>query len=167
MGPIDEQTDQQLKNIIDNHRRAGALDKPDYLNALRELARRKGKELDFDKSFALVRKAAAEKRFLGYKELADESGADWSKVHYSMNTHLGELMEYAHLRGWPLLPAIVVNKANVETGSMEPPTLTGFVTAARSLGYAVSDEEAFLREQQKRVFEWASTPPSEEPATSH
>jgi len=32
----------------------------------------------------------------------------------------------------------------------------GFVEAARALGYAVTDEKEFLREQQKRVFDWAA-----------
>lgn len=40
---------------------------------------------------------------------------------------------------------------------MEPETLKGFIGAARLLGYPVTDEEAFLREQQERVFAWAST----------
>jgi hypothetical protein len=33
--------------------------------------------------------------------------------------------------------------------------LKGFVAAARELGYEVTDDEAFLREQQRQVFEWA------------
>jgi hypothetical protein len=39
---------------------------------------------------------------------------------------------------------------------MEPETLKGFIAAARDLGYSVSDEEGFLREQQDRVFAWAN-----------
>jgi hypothetical protein len=61
-----------------------------------------------------------------------------------------------------LLSAIVVNKPNVETGKMEPDTLKGFIGAARELGYPITDEQAFLKEQQARVFAWArreSTPP--------
>jgi hypothetical protein len=40
--------------------------------------------------------------------------------------------------------------------AMEPETLKGFIGAARELGYQVADEQAFLREQQTRVFEWAA-----------
>jgi len=40
---------------------------------------------------------------------------------------------------------------------MEPTTLTGFVEAARALGYTVADDPTFLREQQERVFAWART----------
>jgi hypothetical protein len=55
-----------------------------------------------------------------------------------------------------MLSAIVVNKPNVSTGTMEPETLKGFIAAARDLGYSVTDEEGFLREQQDRVFACAN-----------
>lgn len=155
--PIEDHNDQQLRNVIDNHRKNGKLHEPYYLAALEELARRKGQGLDFQKSFDLIRRAAAERRFLSYKELADASGSDWSKVRYAVNTHLGDLIDYAHGKGWPLLSAIVVNQQNVATGDMEPTTLKGFVEAARELGYVVADEMGFLREQQQRVFTWAAT----------
>jgi hypothetical protein len=58
-----------------------------------------------------------------------------------------------------MLSAIVVNKPNVTTGRMEPKSLKGFVGAARELGYTVTDEDAFLKEQQQRVFEWAQDDP--------
>ena len=59
--------------------------------------------------------------------------------------------------GWPMLSAIVVNKPNIATGKMDPATLKGFVTAARALGHAVTDEEGFLRKQQAAVFAWGQT----------
>lgn len=150
-----DRTDDELKNLIDNHRKRDATDRPLYLEALRELERRKGKGLDFEKSFEVIRKAAEERRFLSYGELAQESGAEWNKVHYAIGNHLWSLVEYAHRNGWPLLSAIVVNKSNVETGTMEPDTLKGFINAARELGYAVTNEIKFLREQQEAVFAWA------------
>jgi hypothetical protein len=149
-------SDQQLKNIIDNHRRKGATESSVYVNALAEQARRMGRGLSFEKSFAVIRAAAQEGRFVSYKELADASGADWARVHYSIGGHLWSLVEYAHRKGWPMLSAIVVNKQNVGTGEMEPETLKGFIAAARELGFAVTDEKGFLREQQDRVFAWAS-----------
>jgi hypothetical protein len=141
-------TDQQLKNVIENHRRKGVTDGTTYVHALAEQARRTGKGLDFDKSFEIIRRAAAEHRFISYKELADASGADWNKVHYSIGGHLGSLVEYAHRKGWPMLSAVVVNRPNVATGRMEPETLKGFLAAARELGFSITDGEAFLREQQ-------------------
>ena len=56
-----------------------------------------------------------------------------------------------------MLSAIVVNKPNLETGSLEPETLKGFIAAARDLGHPVTDDQAFLKDQQKRVFDWAAT----------
>jgi hypothetical protein len=56
-----------------------------------------------------------------------------------------------------MLSAVVVNKQNVASGSMEPETLKGFIAAARELGFSITDEETFLREQQRRVFEWAKS----------
>lgn len=56
-----------------------------------------------------------------------------------------------------MLSAVVVNKPNVESGKIEVETLRGFVSAAWDLGYPISDEEAFLREQQACVFEWAAS----------
>jgi hypothetical protein len=156
--PIEDHSDQELKNVIENHRRHGKVHECYYLDAMEELARRKGQGLDFRKSFELIRKTATERRFMSYKDLADASGADWSKVRYAVNTHLGDLILYAHGKGWPMLSAVVVNQPNVATGAMEPPTLKGFVEAARSLGYVVTDEEKFLRDQQERVFEWAAQP---------
>jgi hypothetical protein len=146
---------QELENLIANHRRHNATDRSLYLEALEEHALRRGRGLNFQKSYDVIRKAAADRRFLAYKELADESGADWGQVHYAIGAHLWDLVEYAHRKGWPMLSAIVVNKPNVTTGEMEPETLKGFVGAARALGYAVLDDQQFLREQQAKVFEWA------------
>ncbi|MDQ0316825.1 hypothetical protein [Amorphus orientalis] len=157
MKPVNEWDDQQLANLISNYRRLGKEDDPYYLDLMAEFARRKGSGLDFDKTFRAVVKAAKERRFLSYKQLADESGVEWSRVRYAVNHHLGDLIEYAHRNGWPLLSAIIVNHKNVENGRMEPSTLKGFCEAARWLGYPVVDEEAFLKEQQNRVFEWAAT----------
>jgi hypothetical protein len=148
-------SDQQLKNLITNHRKQKQTNKSIYIDALADQARRAGHGLDFDKSFEIIRQAAAERRFVSYKELADGSGADWNRVHYSIGRHLWSLVEYAHRKGWPMLSAVVVNKQNVDDGRMEPETLKGFLAAARELGYSITDEENFLREQQRRVFEWA------------
>jgi hypothetical protein len=156
--PIDvaKLSDDQLKNLIENHRRKNATAAPAYVDALREWQVRKGKGLEFEKSFYIIKAAAREHRFLSYKELADASGADWGQVHYSIGNHLWELVEFAYRKGWPMLSAIVVNKPNVGSGKMEPETLKGFIAAAHDLDYVITDEEAFLREQQAKVFAWAS-----------
>jgi hypothetical protein len=147
----------RLKTLILNHRKKGATNSQVYLDALRELERRTGRGLDFDKSYQAIQEAAREKRFLSYKELADASGAEWSKVHYEIGRHLWRLVEYADRKGWPMLSAIVVNQQNVATGKLEPGTLKGFITAARDLGHVITEEEDFLRRQQELVFRWGSS----------
>jgi hypothetical protein len=148
-------SDDQLGNLIENHRRRKATTAPAYVDALREWQIRKGKGLEFDKTFRIIKAAAREGNFISYKDLADASGADWNQVHYAISSHLWDLVEFAHLNGWPMLSAIVVNKPNVGSGKMEPETLKGFIAAAHDLGYVVTDEEAFLRKQQNKVFAWA------------
>ena len=93
--------------------------------------------------------------FLGTKDIADRSGAIWAKVHYAMTKHLLDVSAHAHRLGWPMLSAIVVDKKNVATGTMEPDALTGFCNCARALGITVEDEAAFLKAQQAAVFEAA------------
>lgn len=149
--------DAGVKNLIDNHRAKGATEAPTYLAALEEWERRKGKGLDFDKSLRIIRRAAAERRFLSYKDLADESGLEWNKAHYAVNEHVIRLIEYAHCRGWPMVTAIIVNKHNQDTGEMEAYTLRGFIKAARDLGRIVLNEDTFLKEEQERVFAWAQS----------
>jgi hypothetical protein len=51
-------SDEQLKNLIENHRRHNAKDAPVYVDALREWQFRKGNGLDFNKSFQIIRAAA-------------------------------------------------------------------------------------------------------------
>lgn len=150
-------SDSELKHLIANHQKKGIHNTPVYLEALREQAKRTGHGLNFDKSFDVIRAAAANGRFVSYKELADASGADWGRVRYSVGPHLWLLVEYAYRMGWPMLSAIVVNKQNVATGDMEPSTLKGFVGAAHELGLTATDHQAFLREQQRLVFEWAKS----------
>ena len=101
-----------------------------------------------------------------YRELADANGADWSQVRYAIGGHLWKLAEYGHLKERLLLSAIVVNKPNVETGKMEPDTLLkGLYRRRARTRLPDSDEQAFLKEQQARVFAWArreSTPPPQQ-----
>jgi hypothetical protein len=148
--PID-----QLENLIENHRRQRATNTPLYLDALRELEKRKGQGLDFDRSLSIIPQAARKGRFLSYKELADFSGVDWGQAHRAIGGHLWKLVEYSHLRHGILLSAIVVNKPNIATGKLEAQALKGFIEAPRLLDYAITDEQAFLKEQQASVFAWA------------
>jgi len=66
----------QLETLIETHRRKHATDAPLYIHVLRELEKRKGKGLEFHKSSAIILKAARERRFLSYKDLADANGVE-------------------------------------------------------------------------------------------
>jgi hypothetical protein len=148
-------SDEQLQNVIDNFRKHKKTDDPIYVSALAEMDERKGKGLNFSASLAAITKAAKERRFISYKELADQSGVSWGLAHYAIGRHLYNLVEYSHRQGWPLLSAIVVNLPNLKTGKMEPSSLKGFISAAKLLGFEIVDEESFLREEQTKVFAWA------------
>lgn len=149
-------TDPQLNNLIENHRRQGAVDAPAYVAALAESARRRGVGLDFETTKRAILAAAKKRRFLSYLDIANASGIAWNKVHRNIGRHLDELLEWAHRLGLPLLTAIVVNKPNVATGRLEESALKGFVEGARRVGFVVGDHEKFLTEQQDRVFQWAA-----------
>jgi hypothetical protein len=72
-----------------------------------------------------------------------------------MPFHLREVCKIAHSRGSPLITSIVVNQQHLATGAMEPSSMSGFINAAHALRLPVTDEAAFVREQQKATFEWA------------
>lgn len=128
-----------------------------YEEIRRELAGRSSGELSIDRSTAKILDSAKAGRFISYGELAEASGASWIKVRRQMPSHLWLVISKGHERNAPMLSAIVVNKPNLKTGDMEPETLKGFITAARDLGYSVTNEVAFLKDQQRRVFEWAQS----------
>jgi 5-methylcytosine-specific restriction protein B len=60
-----------------------------------------------------------------------------------------------------VLSAIVVNKDQVKTGALEGDALSGFLSAAAMVGLQVDDPQAFLRAQQKAIFDWAKTAPKD------
>lgn len=149
----------QLSALIDNHRVKGATIKPLYIDALAELARRTHSGLDFSITIKVITDAAKRGKFLSYKQLADASGAKWSKVHWSVGPHLDSLIEYCFRNGLPILSAIVVNQANVDQGTLDTESLKGFVAGVRRVGISVTDAERYYRDEQQRVFEWGKIRP--------
>lgn len=152
-------SDDGLTNVIDNHRAKGAASQTLYIEALAEQARRKHGGLDFATTIKVLTEAAKCGTFVSYKQLADASGAKWSKVHWSVGPHLDSLIEYCHLRDLPILSAIVVNQTNVDDGTLEPDSLKGFVAGVRGVGISVTDGESYYREEHQRVFEWGRAQP--------
>ena len=117
--------------------------------------------LDLQTTYRAILDAARQRRFISYGDLAKANGADWGKVRYKMNHHLGELVKLAAARNWPLPSAIVVSKSNLETGTLEHTSLQGFITAAREFGFNVQDQQAFVKKQQQAMFEWAPEAPDD------
>ena len=85
----------------------------------------------------------------------------WRKARRLIPQQLGQLATIAHERGWPLLSAIVVTKENLESGKLDGTSLEGFLSAANIVGIKVDDPQAFVRDQQQKVFEWVAAAPAE------
>lgn len=113
--------------------------------------------LNLETTYTAILKAARQKRFISYGDIAKANGMDWNDAYRKINAHLGELVGICATNDWPIITAIVVNKNDVETGVLEGGPLDGFISAAEELGYYVENPETFLKEQQTAVFEWAET----------
>jgi len=124
--------------------------------AAAELRLLEARRLDFGRTLAAICAAAERRACLSYAAVAEASGLSWREARRRMDPQLFGLCRWALERGWPLLSAVVVNKALVASGRMEGRTLIGFTTAARRLGVAVgADLAGFLRREQEAVFAWA------------
>jgi ribosomal protein S25 len=149
--------DHNLEFIIDGFKNGRHSDERLYVNALAEQGRRQHKGLVFDTTVAAIRAAAAERRFITYGEIASANGVSWSVARRPMNKHLEAVVEWAARNGLPLITAIVVDQPAVGTGAMSDSAMSGFMRAARKFGHIVTDERAFLGDQQQAVFYWART----------
>lgn len=148
-------SEQGLKNVIENHQREMAFDRPEYAAALEELQNRRSPSLDLDRTIKCILASAKTDHFLSYGDVAKANGCDWSSVRRQMPRHLDLVLAKAHARGAPLITAIVVNDSNRQTGALEESSMSGFVAGAERLGLKVDDAEAFLRAHQSATFEFA------------
>jgi hypothetical protein len=153
---IESKSKEELENIVANHRRLKKYSAPLFLKAVAQLERKKTGSFDLEKTVTVIRASAVNRRFLSYKDVAEASGLDWSRVHWTIGPHLETVCEYAHGKGWPLLSAIVVNVDKVDSGEMRAENLKGFVAAAQAVGRDVgADYVRFVHDEQQRVFDWA------------
>lgn len=118
-------------------------------------------QLDINTTYQAILEAARQRQFISYGDLAKANGADWQKVRYEMNRHLGELVKIAVERGWPMPSAIVVNQQSLKTGNLDGTAREGFLAAAKENGIQIDDPEAFVRQQQESLFDWAPTAPDD------
>jgi hypothetical protein len=149
--------DEGLEDSIRRHQEKGATDTPLYHALVQERARRKSKFLNFEKTIALLIKAAKRREFVTYKDVATASDIEFSKVHYQVGKHLDALLDVCHARRWPLLTALCVKQTEVKKGNLSGDSLKGFVASVRRLKIPVTDPETYLRECQDACFKWAET----------
>ena len=114
--------------------------------------------LDMGRSIEAIRAAAAEHRFISYGQIARASGVPWSmSVRSQMRPHLEGVCDSMLKEAGAMISAVVVNQDNLQTGALDPQSLSGFADCARRLGLGiVEDREAFLREQQRLTFGWGA-----------
>lgn len=112
--------------------------------------------LDLLATRAAILASARARRFLSFGDVATANGAPWPQVRRGIGEHLKQVCGLALREGGPMISAVVVNRIHLATGTMQPETLAGFCAAARDLGLAVGDPDAFLREQQAETFAWAA-----------
>lgn len=159
MVDFSKKSDPEISSWIRNYEDAGKTSEPFFLELLKERVRRaQGKQsLSFEKSLARLKCAAIEQACISYGELARASDVEWSVARHQMNGpngHLDRLLDICHSEGLPLLTAICVNQANVETGELGEEALAGFAAGARRLGLAVSDPIDFHHSCREACWEW-------------
>lgn len=115
--------------------------------------------LDLQKTYAAIIAAARARHFISYGQLAEASDVPWTRARRAVPHQLGRLIKISQERGWPLLSAIVVNKEDLESGKLAGKAREGFISAARGSGYDVSDPDAFVESQQRKLFDWAPAAP--------
>lgn len=115
--------------------------------------------LDLQKTYATILTAAREKRFISYGDLAAANDAPWTRIRHLIPQLLGQLVTVAYEQGWPILSSIVVNKEDVQAGVLRGSARDGFLSAVRSVGLEVEDPDEFIKDQQRKLFDWAPAAP--------
>ena len=117
--------------------------------------------LDLQTTYKAILDAARRRRFITYGDLAKANGAHWQNVRYKMNTHLGDLVQIAAERNWPMPSSIVVSQTNLKSGILDGTARAGFIAAAKEFGFDIDDPAVFVEQQQQALFQWASTAPDD------
>ncbi len=102
---------------------------------------------------------ALERKRITYGDLAKAHGRDdWNRAKRPLFAHLYDVGRECERRRWPMLTALVVNKASEKPSG-------GLRKLAEQIGRRVDDFESFVAEEQTRAFEWASMRLSERELT--
>lgn len=152
---LTEKTDQQIQNLIENHRQAGKLGAPLAVAAIEEQARR-NKTFSFKAGFDFLLNAARDGRAVNYRQLAEaggvlKPGGVWHQ-HMARKLPLSQIVDYAHSHNLPAITALVETTQGV-TDSI----LSGFQKGLDDTGISVPTgmtiREFYFAERQ-RAFDW-------------
>jgi hypothetical protein len=155
---LEAKSTKELETIIGNCVRLKRTSDPVYTACRGILESRRAGDFDMEKTVAAIINSGKIGRFLSYKDVADASGLDWAKSRRRVGLHLDSVCVFSEGKGWPLLSAIVVHKDKLDSGAMTEENRKGFLDAARAAGRIVDiEEDAFVKREQIRVFEWCRT----------
>ncbi len=154
----------ELRQMQSNYERLNKTETADYQTLIATIDRRGANGLDLARTVSFLRNAAAERRYVSYKDIAAASGVVWDNtVRLRMGAHLDEATRQVARDGGPLISSIVVNQPNITTGKLEPVALRGFIKIVTELRGedAVPERNpaasaAILAAAQQEVFTWAA-----------
>lgn len=149
-------TDQQIQNLIDNHRKDGKLRDPLAVAAIEEKARR-NTAFDIKAGIEFLMQAAREGSTVNYRQLAEAGGVlkPGDKWHQYMarKIPLTQIIDYAHTHDMPAITSLV-ETTNGVTSSI----LAGFQKGLDDIGISVPIEmtiKEFYLAERKRTFDRA------------
>ena len=154
---MSQKTDQQILNLIQNHRKAGKLDAPLAVAAIAEQVSR-NKVFNFSAGIEFLLQAARDKRPVNYRQLAEAGGVlkpndPWHQ-HMARKIPLSQIVDYAHTHGLPAITALIETTQGV-TESI----LAGFQKGLDDTGIRVPVDmtvREFYFSERQRAFEWAA-----------
>ena len=141
--------DAQLRELITNHVRLDATDRPSYQLAHEEMRRRNAGMLDPEKIITALVEAAKNRRTISYGELVDACGADWNQARFNLNNELAYVNDLGHKRYAVFLSTICTNKA----GQVEESAVNGFLAYLDEKGVSNSGGKSALIACREKVFE--------------
>ena len=153
---ISDKTDQQVQNLIDNHRKADKLNAPLAVAAIEEQARR-NTAFDFNAGIDFLMQAAREGKPVNYRQLAEAGGilkpSDTWYQHMARKIPLSQIVDYAHTHDMPAITALVETTQGI-TSSILAGFQKGLDDTGISVPIGITIEEFYLAERQ-RAIDWA------------
>lgn len=154
---MSSKTDEQIQNLIDNHRGAGKLDAPLAVAAIEEQARR-NTAFNFKAGIELLLRAARGRHTVNYRQLAEAGGVlkpgDTWQQHMGRKIPLSQIVDYAHTHDMPAITALIETTQGV-TDSILAGFEKGLTDTGISVPVGMSIREFYFAERQ-RAFDWAA-----------